>query len=183
MTSYTHAGALPRHQYCFIEPNAIGEHGWLPCVWFGIASHPGRTWGCHVLLECGAVYRNVPIHQLASRPSASAPWTAKDAQTWDCYGWQFSTIEYTYLTAAKSRVKLQSGANMEGKYLFTVVPVDDAFSTVPEQAKEFYVVGLENGRYTAQPTNHVLVEERSFTRDLAWPDFLRSQTAVHSAED
>ena len=179
---FSYAGALPRHQYCFVEPNALGEHDWLACVWFGIVSHPGRAWGCHVLLECGAVYRNVPLHQLAHKRTGD-PWGAKDAQTWDCYGLDFSTIEYPYLAAARAQAKLQDGRCLPGRYLFTIVPIGDGFSSVPEQAKEFYVTALDTGRYTAQPTNHILIEERSFTTNLSWPTFLRRQSTIHCAED
>jgi hypothetical protein len=179
---FTHAGAMPRHQYAWVEPNALGEHDWLPCVWFVLTSYPGRAWGCHVLLECGAVYRNVPLHQLATRKDAE-PWTPARAQTWDCYGWQFATIEYPFLASMNARVRLRDRTEHDGQYLFTAVPVGDAFSASPEQSKEFYFVALDNGRFTSQPTNHVLIEDRSFTRKLEWPTFLRRQTAVWSAED
>jgi hypothetical protein len=179
---FTHAGALPRHQYAWVEPSALGDHDWLACVWFGLVSYPGRAWGCHVLLECGAVYRNVPLHQLATRKDAE-PWTPARAQTWDCYGWQFATIEYPFLASMNARVRLRDRTEHDGQYLFTAVPVGDAFSASPEQSKEFYFVALDNGRFTSQPTNHVLIEDRSFTRKLEWPTFLRRQTAVWSAED
>jgi hypothetical protein len=69
-------------------------------------------------------------------------------------------------------------------YLFTIVPVADAFSAEPEQSKEFYVLQLENGRFTAQPTNHVLIEDRSFcNKNPEWPTFLRRQSDWFSAED
>ena len=182
VTLSTYAGALPRHQYVLIEPNAIGKHDWLKAVWFGLVSHPGRTWGCHVLLECGAVYRNVPLHKLAQHQYPILEWQTSDAQTWDCYGPQFSVLEYPYLAGLTTRVRTRAGTEHEGAYLFTAVPVGDAFSQVPEQSKEFYFVALENGRYTAQPTNHCLIEERSFTREIEWPKFLRRQTDVFSAE-
>jgi hypothetical protein len=184
MTLYTHAGALPAHQYVLIEPNALGEHGWLKAVWFGLVSYPGRAWGCHVLLESGAVYRSVPLHQLAWREDAAEDWKPGKAQTWDCYGWQFSTIEYPYLAGLNALVRLQDSDQETGQYLFTAVPVGDAFSAAPEQAKEFMFVKLDNGRFTAQPTNHVLLEERSFTNaEDGWPSFLRRQDRVWSAED
>jgi hypothetical protein len=182
MTLYTHAGSLPRHLYVWIEPNAIGQHDWLRGVWFGLTSYPGRAWGCHVLLECGAVYRNVPLHKVASKHT-DKPWSPADAQTWDAYGWQFSTIEYPYLMSNNVRVKLQDKRELRGEYLFTVVPVGDAFSASPEQSKEFYFCALENGRITAQPTNHVLIEDRSFTDELAWPKFLTRQTDWFSSEE
>lgn len=181
---FTHAGSLPQHRYIWIEPNAIGKHEWLRAVWFGLTSYPGRAWGCHVMLESGAVYRNVPLHQLASDRTAEELWSPSQAATWDCYGWQFSTIEYPFLTSMNCKVRLQNRDELRGMYLFTAVPVGDAFSAEPEQGKEFYFVQLENGRYTAQPTNHVLIEDRSFVRKaLGWPDFLQRQTEWHSAEE
>ena len=182
MTLYTGAGALPAHQYVWVEPNAIGDHHWLPGVWFALTAWPGRAFGCHVLLENGAVYRNVPLHQLASRKT-DAPWTAGDAQTWDAYGWQFALLEYPYLATMNAQAKLQSGAEHAGHYLFTLVPVGDAFSAAPAQSKEFYFLQLENGRYTSQPTNQVLIDDRSFVDKLEWPTFLKRQKDWHSAEE
>lgn len=183
MTIYSHAGALPRHLYVHVQPQALGDHDWLAGVWFGLCSYPGRVWGCHVLLECGAVYRNVPLHQLAMRQTQEA-WTPQQAQTFDCYGWQFSTLEYPYLATMNARARLQSGVIHDGQYLFTAVPIGDAFSASPDQAKEFYFIALDNDRITAQPTNHVLIEDRSFTDDVGeFPRFLRRQTQVWSCED
>lgn len=179
---YTHAGALPRHLYVWVEPNAIGEHDWLRGVWFGLTSYPGRAFGCHVLLECGAVYRNVPLHQLAMRKDAP-PWEAWQAATWDAYGWQFSTIEYPFLAGMNAHVRLQDKSEHDGMYVLTIAPFGDAFSAEPEQSKEFYVVALDNGRFTAQPTNHVLIEDKSFCSNVEWPKFLKRNTEWHSAED
>lgn len=182
MTLHTHTGSLPAHQYVWIDADAIGQHEPLRAVWFGLTCWPGRAFGCHVLLECGAVYRNVPLHQLASKPGAPA-WRASDAQTWDAYGWQFALLDYPYLSNMNAKARLRSGAEHGGMYLFTLAPVGDAFSAAPEQSKEFYFLALDNGRFTAQPTNHVLLEDRSFTTTLEWPKFLRRQTDWHSAEE
>jgi hypothetical protein len=179
---YTHAGALPRHLYVWVQPNTIGEHDWLRGVWFGLTSYPGRAFGCHVLLECGAVYRNVPLHHLATHKT-DVEWEAWQAATWDAYGWQFSTIEYPFLSGMNAHVKLQDKSEHDGMYMFTMVPTADAFTAEPEQGKEFYFVALENGRFTAQPTNHVLIEDKSFCRNVEWPKFLKRSTEWHSAED
>lgn len=179
---YSHAGSLPSHRYVWIEPNAIGTHDWLRAVWFGLTSYPGRAWGCHCLLECGAVYRNVPLHHVAHRKTEEV-WRAQDAQTWDAYGWQFSAVEYPYLASSNVVVKLRDKREIRGEYWFTIVPVGDPFTAAPEQSKEFYFCALDNGRITAQPTNHVLVEDRSFTDKLEWPKFLTRQTDWFSAEE
>jgi hypothetical protein len=181
LTLCTGAGALLTHQYCYVEPNAIGDHGWIPVAWFGLSSYPGRTWGCHVMLECGAIYRNVPIHQLASQPTETS-WTPSQGQTWDCYGLEFSVVEYPFLKGRRAAVRLRDQSEHAGKYLFTIVPIGDPWSAHPDQGKEFTLIALDNGRYTAQPTDRMLFEDRSFTKDLEWPKWLKRQTQVWSAE-
>ena len=177
---YSGAGPLPRHTYCYVEPNSFGNDDWERVAWFGLVSHPGKTWGCHVMLECGAVYRNVPLHHMAHRVN-DVEWEPWDAQTWDCYGHQFSVVEYPFLEAVPMRVKLRDKTEHEGRYMFTAVPMLDGFSLEPEQSKEFYFVKLDNGRFTAQPTNHVLVKDKSFTTKVAWPK-LQRQTETWSVD-
>ena len=178
---YTGAAPLPRHTYAYVEPNAIGTHDWLRVAWFGLVSHPGRTWGCHVMLECGAVYRNVPLHKLAHKITGS-PWDPADAQTWDCYGHHFSMVEYPFLEGTRMRTRLRSKQEHTGNYLFTAIPMLDGFSLEPEQSKEFYFIKLDNGRYTAQPTNHVLVLDKSFITEANWPK-LKRQTEIWSVDN
>lgn len=176
-------GELPRHQYVYVDKAYTrGEKGFEPAVWFGLVSYPGRLWGCTCLLECGAIYRNIPAHAIAFCEKPLPDWQEEDAQTWDCYGTNFTTVEYRYLAGLECQVKA-GGEAYSGRYLFTAAPVGDGFSAYPEQAKEFLFIELENGRLTIQPTNHVVVEERSFTgRLVGWPKGLKVQTKVYSCE-
>lgn len=186
MTLMTGSGSLPAHVYCLVDrrytrTDADGLQPQLePCVWFGLRSYPGRAWGCHVLLECGAMVRDLPLHALAHGLRPQGSWSVQQAQTWDCYGLQWSAHRYEYLQGLEAQVKC--GQVMRGDYLFTVVPIGDAFTAEPEQAKEFSFFALNNGRFTAQPTNHVLFEERSFTSSGDWPTNIRLQSTVWAAE-
>ena len=177
---YTGAGPLLRHTYCYVEPNTFGNDKWERVAWFGLVSHPGRTWGCHVMLECGAVYRNVPLHRLSHEPN-EVVWTTSDAQTWDCYGHQFSLVEYPFLESVPVITKLRSKIELKGRYMFTAIPMFDGFSLEPEQSKEFYFIKLDNGRFTAQPTNHILAHDKSFVTEVSWPK-LKRQTEVYSVD-
>lgn len=178
---YSGAGPLPRHTYCYVEPNTFGNDKWERVAWFGLVSHPGRTWGCHVMLESGAVYRNVPLHRLAHLFECEDVWKPDDAQTWDCYGHQFSVVEYPFLEAVPVHVKLRDKGERYGRYMFTAIPMLDGFSLEPEQSKEFYFIKLDNGRFTAQPTNHILVQDKSFTTVVEWPR-LQRQTVTWSVD-
>jgi hypothetical protein len=151
-----------------------------PCIWFGLRAFAGRAWGCHVMLACGAIVRDLPLHALAQHYGAE-PWTPAKAQQWDCYGDQFSVVRYTYLQGLEARVRCESEEHL-GAYLFTVCPMNDGYSAEPEQSKEFKFVALRNGRFTTQPTNRVLFIERSFTDDTGWPVNIRRQSDVWSCE-
>ena len=133
------------------------------------------------MLESGAIYRNVPAHGIAFSNSP-AEWNVKDAQTWDCYGSDFTAIEYGYLSGLDCKVRA-NGNEHEGNYLFSVAPIADGFSAYPEQAKEFCFVKLTNGRLSVQPTNYVVFKEVSFTSNkLEFPSGMKRQEEVYSAE-
>lgn len=179
-------GELPRHIYCFVDSAYTHKKscGFIPCVWFGLVSYPGRVWGCTVMLESGAIFRNLPSHAIAFDKQPEENWCEQEAQTWDCYGEQFTTLEYRYLAGLGCKVKTQLRPSFhEGQYLFTAAPVGDGFSAYPDQAKEFCFIQLFNGRLTVQPTNLVVFRERSFTDNkLEFPSGLKRQVDVWSAE-
>jgi len=142
-------------------------------------------WGCTVLLESGAVYRNLPPHALAFSMHPDEEWTAQDAQYWDCYSADFTVVEYPYLAGLRCLAKTgKTGLpSHPGRYLFSVAPVGDGFSAQPEQAKEFHVLQLDGGQLTIQPTDRVVYQERSFTTSLlAFPKGLQPQTEVYRCE-
>ena len=179
--TYSQAGQLPHHQYCLVDASFISSRtGFIPCVWFGLVSIPGRMWGCTIMLQCGAVYRAVPPHALAFQENPELDWRVDHAQRWDCYGSEFSTIEYTYLRGVGVIAKNCDGESF-GEYLFTVAPIDDGFSRHPEQAKEFMFIKLDNGRLTIQPTDKVLFCDDSFATP-EWPTDLKTTTEIYSCE-
>jgi hypothetical protein len=182
MTLYTQCGNLPHHQYSFVDSSFVRTDatGFEPCVWFGLVSMTGRSWGCTVMLECGAIYRNVPLHAMACTAEPENTWEPRDAQVWDCYGPQFTTYISDYLGPLDAGVR---GKTTRGSYLFSAAPVGDAFTQYPEQAKEFTFLALDNGRYACLPTDRVLWTERSFTGpDPQWPTNIKRQTETYSSE-
>jgi len=176
----TLVGPLPRHLYVYVDSAFTHRDpcGWIPAVWFGLVSFPGRTWGCTAMLESGSIYRNLPPTAISFTPDPDPEWSLQQAQSWDCYGVGFSALEYPYLAGLRCAAKC-AGEDFQGSYLFTVAPVGDAFSAYPEQAKEFSFVELENGRLTIQPTNNLLFEERSFTKPAGWPVLKRQIDTYH----
>lgn len=178
-------GSLPTHRYVWVDTAFTHREpkGFLPAVWFGLTSHPGRMWGCNVLYENGAIYRNVPLHALAHRAEPDKYWTEMQAQRWNCYGYGWSATEYTYLRGYKCNARCAPDTTLMGHYLFTVAPVGDAFSESPDQSKEFTFVKLINGRFTVQPTDYLIFEDKSFTtHQWEWPRDFKRQTETYSCE-
>ena len=184
---FHHIGELPKHQYVWIPDSFICKDptgALVPAVWFGLSSTPGRTWGCTVLLECGAIYRSLPPNAIRFSKDADPTdfWCHENAQRWDCYGWRFSCIEYTYMRGMDVIAKTNGGEFL-GQYLFTAAPFDDGFLDHPSQAKEFTFIRTRCNHLTIQPTDKLLVIDTSFTPVIpGWPDNLKRCETIYSCE-
>ena len=175
----TGSASLPHHQYVWVDQSFIreGGSGWEPAVWFGLHSHPGRAWACHVMLECGAVYRGLPPHALAFDDKPD-DWTLPQAQMWDCYGWAFSLLRYTFLTGLQARAT--NGILCD--YLFTAVPLGDGYSEHSSQSKEFMFTRTKGERLLILPTNKLRFIDKSFTAEVERPRLKLADT-VWSCEE
>ena len=173
------SASLPRHYYVWVDQSFIreGGTGFEPAVWFGLHSHPGRAWGCHVMLECGAVYRGLPPHALAFDDKPD-DWTLPQAQMWDCYGRDFSLLRYTFLTGLQARAT--NGILCD--YLFTAVPLTDGYSEHPSQSKEFMFTRTKGERLLILPTNKLRFIDKSFTAEGERPRLKLADT-VWSCEE
>jgi hypothetical protein len=159
------------------------KQGIEDAVWFGLTAVPGRAWGCTIMLKCGALYRGLPLHALAHGEITIMDWDINDAQRWDCFGWNFTTIEYEYLMGLSCKVWIANKKTWEvGRYLFTAEPYGDGFSMSPSQTKSHHFIALNNGRITAVPGNNVLWKESSFTTPSEKPNWLRTQSQVWHGE-
>lgn len=187
----TLVGSLVTHRYVWVDTtftHAVPQGPrFQPAVWFGLVSVPGRMWGCTVLLESGAVYRALPpmaiaFIQISDNGGDDDDTYEEAAQTWDCYGTDFSVIEYPYLSGLSCLAKTDTIVR-PGRHLFAVAPVGDPFSAQPEQAKEFHFIQLDSGRLTIQPTNRVVYQDASFTStNASFPVGLKLQTDIYRCE-
>jgi hypothetical protein len=131
-------------------------------------------WGCTIMLECGAVYRAVPPHAITFSSDPELEWTPQQAQRWDCYGTDFTTIEYTFLRGLECQVKCAD-------QIITAAPIGDSWSRQPNQAKEFMFIRTDGERLTIQPTDKVIFIEKSFT-EPQWPTGLRTTDKIYTCE-
>ena len=177
-------GPLPHHLQVWVRrrfiEDSVGpdEPQMTRAVWFGLVSQPARAWGCTVTLESGAIYRNLPPHAIAFREQAPEI-ALKQCQHWDCYGYGWSATCYPFLDGQTLMVK---DRGVSGRYLFSVQPIGDGWSRIPEQSKEFTFIEMDDGTLSIQPTDRTLVSDRSFTDPVEWPTWLRRQTETYTCE-
>jgi len=175
-------GSIPKHQYIWVDSSFTHKksRGFVPAVWFGLTSFTGRAWGFNIMLENGAVYRNIPPHAIGFSENPEKKWEINQSQLWDCYGYNWSATEYTYLKGLKCLCRINDD-RYYGRYIFTVAPIEDGFSNSPSQSKEFKFIQLDNGRITIQPTNKILFIDKSFTDKEIFEE-LKLQTQFYSCE-
>lgn len=193
----TGAGPLPFHLPVLVDPRYTHRHEahdgtFLDAVWFGCMARPGRAWGCDVLLAGGAHYRDVPLWALAVADESvglAPDWTPQQAQPWDCYGLQWTAFEYPFLREQVAELLPGPVRGLMGRYVCTIVPLEDGWSRWPEQAKTFHLLACQNGRFTLRPTNELVWLDDSLGRvprdaqgRVIPPQGLRASDSAYYAE-
>jgi hypothetical protein len=187
----SHNISLPRHRYVWVVPSFVlrsfDEHlafPLMPAVWIGVSVTPGRSLGCHVLLENGAMVVDLPLHALRGAPVRWEPLDLSELVAWDCYGWSAEAWEPSYLSGLACTILSANHKEMveQGTLWFCLDHVGDGFSLAPDQHKHLWVVERERDHaLMLLPQDRVLVEERSFTEILGIPPIKR-QSVIWSAE-
>ena len=185
-----HNLSLPRHRYIgvhasFVLKDAAHDHRLLPAVWWGVSVTPGRMLGCHVLLECGALVVDLPLHALNADPTHTPPrpLLPSQAAVWDMYGWEAELFAPTMLEDAHvTLLNFDALSGAEGKLWFAVDHVRDGYSMAPGQHKHLWVVAVKAHGYLVQvPQDHLLVQDASFTEHGPLPRIQR-QERIYRAE-
>ena len=179
---------LPRHLYIYVCNEALSQgqrSGVTRASWFGLVSLPNKVWGATVLLENGAVYTPVPLHTIRTESSKDAGydvWNPSDAQRWDCFGYDFTVIEYEQLAGRDVEAYID-GKWFQSTYMFTAQHYGDAYSQTPEQTKQYHFVDVHGLGIAALPTNCCVFHERCFTKPDGKPDWLRVSKEYPSCEE
>lgn len=185
-----HNTSLPTHRYvlvhaAFVHRGVNPFGGLVPAVWFGLSSHTGRMFGCHVMLESGATVLDLPLHALvhAVSPDEPLPQPNTAVVAWDSFGYDVELFEPPYLSGLSCRLLSEDHKRVDarGEYWFSMDWVRNGFSDRPEQHKHLLVVAREDGALVALPQDRVLFHEASFTVDAGIPP-VRRQDVVWSAE-
>jgi hypothetical protein len=159
---------LPTHRYVWVRDSYIYNNptgAYVPAVWFGISSHPGRTFGCHVLLENGATVIDLPLVALTHLDSAETHPEIEEAVAWDAFGWDVQVYEAQYLRDLSVEMLEENHRDTlgTGEAWFAIDWVNNGWSNYPQQHKWLWVVAGDDGNLYAMPQDRLLFQEASFT--------------------
>lgn len=188
----SHNIALPRHRYVYLVPHFVmqpaalyGQHiPAIPAVWFGVSVQPGRSLGCHVLTESGAMIVDLPLHALRATPQSTFKAQELDeAVSWDGFGWDGEVWEPKYLSGLSCQIldTEHQPTILRGELWFAVDHLGDGYSMEPAQHKHLWVVALDTGLFMLLPQDRLLITESSFTEITGVPRIKR-QSVVYQAE-
>jgi hypothetical protein len=152
---------------------------------FAIQSIPGRALGFHVMLKCGAHYRNVPIHAICLDPEAP-PIDLSVCQLWDCFSARPVVTVFHYLQEHEAACRTKTGT-VSASYLFTVDWLPDSperpgWTLRPEQNKCAHVMETYDGNLLALPTNRIAWVDGYFIGSRPNPRGLAVQEDTYHAE-
>lgn len=182
---YSKIGSIPNHRYILVDTLYTHEKsiGWQEAMWVGITSIPGRAWGINVIFRFGGMmYRNIPPNAIAFRHDPQTFWNIDDSQAWNCYSYDFVTLQDPVLSNMRLKVKTKSGIHT-GEYMFSTTHINDGYSESPDQDKTFIWCKLDNGRMTIQPNNHVVFEDSSYIIDVKPIPRLILQETIYSVDE
>ncbi len=183
----SHNISLPRHRYVWVVPSFVlrdDTKTLIPAVWIGVSVTAGRSLGCHVLLENGALVVDLPLHALRGACVNWIPREVSELVAWDCYGWSAEAWEPAYLSGLACDILTADHKQKEdrGTLWFCIDHIQDGYSLAPEQHKHLWIVERERDHVLMLlPQDRMLIEEKSFTRVEGIPPIKR-QDKIWSAE-
>ena len=183
----SHNISLPRHRYVWVVPSFVLREErttLVPAVWVGVSVTPGRSLGCHVLLENGALVVDLPLHALRGACTNWVPRDVTELVAWDCYGWSAEAWEPEYLSGLSCGILSMDHLRVldKGTLWFCLDHTGDGYSLAPEQHKHLWIVERERDHVLMLlPQDRLLIEEKSFT-DIDGIPPIKRQSVIWSAE-
>lgn len=193
---------VPVHQYVYVLNSFVfrdveeSDLALTKALWFGISVTPGRTLGCHLLLDNGAMVLDLPIHALRHESGGchhdqqvtERTYALEEVAQWDCYGYDAEVWEPSAIAGQTCIIldEMHQYIQDAGVLWFAVDHLRDGYAEEPAQHKHLWVVAGTQGRLYWIPQDRILVNDRSFTRteldgDLLIPPIKRQET-VYAAE-
>ncbi len=130
-----------------------------------------------VILECGAMYSNLPIEAIYcdryGEINPESSFNTQQLQPYSCLDGNINIVEYSVARHSEMLVKI-AGLDVAARYLFTIDYNGTDLADDPEQRKTHNIVCLISGQLAALPNNKCLFTNKSLTKVDGWPKLRRT---------
>lgn len=163
---------LPYHLYINVNNEALGNlpKGTTKAIWHSIYGREYQLILCHILLESGAHWSGMPLHQISTTTDFS--FTHSQLMPWKCMGEDLDVVHIHYLEGLKTSVKNVS----DGRHTGVMVDWKDGYSRYQQEHKPLNLIHLDNGQFGLFPNNYCLFDDAHFTnKDLGTTGYRRGE--------
>lgn len=162
--------ALPFHLYVNVSNAALGDkmpEGVTRGIWHAAYCRPGQLMQAHVLLETGAHWSGLHLHDMSTTSSFLRH--GNDLQPWGGMGDELEIVHLPYLEGLEVRgstagdKQLISSRGFCGRHTGLVFDWRDGFSRYPQEHKPLNLIELFDGQFMLYPNNFCRFLDKHFT--------------------
>jgi hypothetical protein len=154
---------LPYHLYVWVNNKSLGKdmpNGMTQGILHGVYGRTGQMLLTHVLLETGAHWSGLPLHQLYHKKIEKE---LPSLQPWGCMGKEPVSVLMPYLEGVTGTTLKDS---LSFRHTGIVIDWNDGFSRYPQEHKPLSLIALEQGNFGLLPNNYFRVYDKHFTNEL-----------------
>jgi hypothetical protein len=143
------------------------REGFYDTYLFGLQSVSGKILTFIGTTDFGMIRSRIPINAIYHDFPNAIQYPADWLQLWDCFDYNVTAIEYSYLAEKRIHVMMKDKSWIWGTYLFTVDWYNNSYSDEPTDYKCGHVIALDNGQIACQPNNRIKVADMNWvTKDF-----------------
>lgn len=142
---------------------------------FAILSLKGHALYFSVMLQTGAMYRFIPIHEIFTVSEIKETYALEHLCLWDAFSHNPIVTVFDYLKGHECWAILRNKQSVQGEYLFTVdwLPdnnIETGLINELDQNKCMHVIQLWNGQLAGLPNNRILWKDAYFIGNRPYAD-------------
>jgi hypothetical protein len=164
--------ALPYHLYVNVNNRALGPtmpDGTTRGIWHAAYCRPGQYMQAHVLLETGAHWSGLHLHDMSVTTTFLRD--VDVLQPWGGMGDHLEIMHFPYLEGLwamgieRTPLGTTSGG-YSGRHTGMVFDWSDGFSRYPQEHKPLNLIELQSGQFALMPNNNMQLRDQHFTSYL-----------------
>jgi hypothetical protein len=157
--------SLPQVFYIKVPNRLLGPKmpdGFTAAILHGMYAREGQAVLTHLLLESGAHWSGVPLHEIYMNYddiTTDEKLSQQDLQPWGCMGTDLVISSLDYLEGLKVKPRF---IDVDGRHTGIILDWNGKFSRHPQEHKPLSLIHLRNGSFALLPNNYFSISDPHF---------------------